>query len=135
MRKVPLLAGLAVVLLAAGCSSSDGKLEVSGTVMFKGAPLDQGTIQFFVKERPELVASAQIKDGKYTVPARAGLQPGTYRIVISSGEPGTRAEESMPGQAGPPAKERIPPEYNVRSMEKPVLREVKKGEKLDFDIK
>jgi hypothetical protein len=42
----------------------------------------------------------------------------------------------MPGESGPPAKERIPPEYNRDSEKKPVIREVAAGStQIDFDIK
>jgi len=136
MRKIPVWAGLALALLAVGCSSGDSGLEVSGTVMFKGTPLDQGSIQFFDKEKNQISGGSAIKDGKFTVPGTTGIKPGTYRVVISSGEAGTKVDTTLPpGESGPPAKERIPAEYNSQSIQKPVLREIKKGEKLDFDIK
>ncbi len=130
---LPLCLGLAL-----GCSgSSDGRVAVSGTVVFKNNPLDQGTIQFFTKENNELAAAASISEGKFHLPAAQGLKPGTYRIVLSSGEPGTKApEDAAPGETGPPAKERIPKEYNVDSLKKPVYRDVVAGQKnqLEFNI-
>ncbi len=127
----------ALLLLSLGCSgSTDGRVEVEGTVMFKNSPLDQGTIQFMTKEKGEMAGMAQIKDGKFHLPAQQGLTPGSYRIVISSGEAGTKATESAPGESGPPAKERIPKEYNVDSLKKPVYRDVVAGQKnqLEFNI-
>lgn len=110
---VPALCGFLVVL--SGCSGGDdGRREVSGTVEFKGKPLDQGTIQFH-PEGAGTFGGAPIENGKFAIARKQGLKAGTYRIVISSGMPGKAAAEAAPGESGPPAKERIPPEWNAQS--------------------
>jgi hypothetical protein len=124
------------LVISVGCSKSDGRLAVSGTVNYKGAPLDQGTIQFIPTEANGTHGGSAITSGKYSIPAEQGLKAGKYRIVISSGEAGTAETPAMPGESGPPAKERIPPEYNRDSEKKPVIREVAAGStQIDFDIK
>lgn len=140
---------LTCVLLAGGCS--DGKprrYEISGSVRFQGQPLDQGSIQFNPQlsggyshagatDSPKLSPSgAPIRKGRFVVPKSHGLAPGTYTVVISSGERGTDIRKEMdPEQAGgepyPIARERIPAEYNAKSTLK---IEVKDGGPFTFDF-
>lgn len=105
------------VLICAGCSSGDGRTKVQGTVTFKNTPLDQGTIQFIPVDSQGSFSGTSITNGKYSIPAEQGLMPGKYKVVISSGIPNTTATaEEAPGQSiRPPAKERIPAEYNAES--------------------
>lgn len=104
---------LSVILF--GCSGADdGRRELSGTVEFKGKPLDQGTIQFH-PEGDGTFGGAPIENGKFSIDRKQGLKVGTYRVVISSGMPGKAAAEAAPGESGPPAKERIPASWNVNS--------------------
>jgi hypothetical protein len=137
MRYAPgaLLAFVAGLLFIVGCDSSDGRLSISGTVQFKGKPLDQGTIEFHPQDTSAgaTFEGATITNGKYEVPAKKGLRPGKYKVVISSPD-AVAKEEAAPGEAGPPAKERIPAKYNSASQE---FVEVKKGVRnvFDYDIK
>jgi hypothetical protein len=127
---------LLTALALAGCGGSDDRLAVSGTVNFNGSPLDQGSIQFIPTGPGGTPGGSVITDGKFSIPRERGLRPGKYRVVISSGQPGTKAAPAMPGESGPPAKERIPAEYNARSEQTPVIREVTAGNTaLDFDIR
>lgn len=126
----------AFILLAAGCGDSDNRVGVSGTVLLKGQPLDQGSVQFIPTGPDGNGGGAVIENGKYSIPKQQGLKPAKYRIVISSGQAGTTAAPAAPGESGPPARERIPPEYNSNSEKKPVVREVTAdGGPIDFDIK
>jgi hypothetical protein len=89
---------------------------VSGEVTFQGQPLDQGVIQFTPKGGAAgTFGGAPITNGKYEIPAEAGLDPGTYEVRITSPKGGTAVTEEMPGEAGPPAEERIPEEFNVKT--------------------
>jgi hypothetical protein len=121
------------VCLASACSKSGNRQAVSGTVFLKGAPLDEGTIEFVptTKDIPT-TSGAVIKDGKFSIPADKGLAPGQYVVRVSSGEKGTQAAEAAPGVSGPPAKDRIPPEYNANSNLK---AEVKDGGPNVFEFK
>lgn len=119
------LLALAFIFMC-GCGSSSSRYGVTGEINFKGKPLDQGSITF-QPESQELTsfAVAAITDGRYSVPADQGLMPGTYRVIISSGDPTQKVKEgALPGESGPPAKERIPKEFNEFSK---ITFEVKAG--------
>ena len=109
-------AGTALLLAMVGCQGEEkvGN-SVSGSVTFKGQPLDQGTIQFDPLENQSTLSGALIEQGRYDIPAERGLAPGSYSVRISSGQPGTAVEEAAPGESGPPAKERIPASFNVET--------------------
>jgi hypothetical protein len=117
-----------------GCAGSNvGDREaVKGQVTFQAKPLDQGVISFTPKDGATgTFGGATITDGVYDVPAENGLDPGVYEVRITSAEGGTEVVEEVPGEAPPPAKERIPPEFN----EKTTLEfTVKKGEVNEFNV-
>ncbi len=137
-RCVCALALAAVVLLSAGCGKTDsqGRLAVTGTVTFQGKPLDQGTILFTpLDPKAGAPAGATIKDGKFAIDAQKGLAPGKYRVGISSPEAGAKPAPEMPGESGPPAADRIPPDWRGETSKQEIV--VEKGGKTDFpfDIK
>jgi hypothetical protein len=133
-RSISAIITLVLSLVITACDSKT-QSGVEGMVNFKGSPLDQGTIQFFPEAGGAPAGSALITNGKYTIPNSPGVPPGKYRIVISSGDAKAPPAGEMPGQSGPPAKERIPAEYNAESSKKPVIREVNKGpNQINFDI-
>ncbi|MFO0906211.1 MAG: hypothetical protein U0939_24600 [Pirellulales bacterium] len=101
-----------------GCGGDHGtRQSVSGEVKLKGAPLDKGTIMFSPKKGgPGTMSGAEIKDGKYQVPRESGLEPGVYDVRITSAGDGPAVDAAeMPGVSGPPAKERIPADYNTNT--------------------
>lgn len=113
-----MLAILAISL--PGCGPQSDRLEVTGTVNFNGAPLDEGSIRLTSVGTEKLFASgAVIQNGEFTVPQEKGLPPGTYAVEISS--PDANAPlvrpRSAPGEPAlpPTAPERIPVEYNSHS--------------------
>ncbi|MFM7540599.1 MAG: hypothetical protein ACKO9Z_13165 [Planctomycetota bacterium] len=120
------------VLLAAGCGG-DGRSRVSGLVNLKGQPLKAGVISFIEVGAIAPSGGSAIQDGKYEVPAEAGLKPGKYAVAISAPENKSRAaaEEAMPGMSGPPPKETLPAKYNSKTE---LRAEVKAGAKNEFDF-
>ncbi len=114
--------GLLAVLLA-GCGDGDGRQAVSGTVTFKGQPVD-GSIDFIPAAGAGTQAGAVIEKGRYSIPRDKGLVPGTYKVMIFSPD----NKEVTPDPGGNPflakAKERIPAEYNEKTT---LTREVKPG--------
>ena len=92
---------------------------VSGTVTFKGQPLDVGTISF----RPagtSVTADGLIENGSYSISRDHGLVPGKYKVVISAGDGSKTKREAgvAPGSEPRPKRqaiERIPPQYNSAS--------------------
>lgn len=128
------LALLGLVVFLVGCGGPKGREKVNGKITFKGVPLDQGSIAFLPAD-PASGGSQEgsmIKNGKYEVPAKQGLLPGKYKVVISSPEP-VGSVEPFPGEAAPPAEDRIPPEFGSNGNQ---MVDVKKGgpNVFNFDI-
>ncbi len=119
MRYFCIALTVAFLVASVGCGkkATNGRLPVSGTVTFQGAPLDSGSIQFMPADTAgQFGGGAVITNGEYKIPEQQGLPVGKYKIVISAGDPSQPVPEGqMPGETGPPAKERIPEEYNVKS--------------------
>jgi len=119
------------VFFLCGCGG-DGRQAVSGTVTFKGKPLDQGTIEFRpTAQEVNSFAGAEIKDGSYSIPASKGLLAGDYKVSISSPE-GGGVTQQMPGESDKIPKERIPAEFNINTK---LTCTIKAGEAKTFDIK
>jgi hypothetical protein len=124
---------MALALIGCGADKS-GRQAISGTVMFRGQPLDHGTIQFLPLPDEGQGSGALIKNGKYFIPQEKGLAPGPYRVLISSGEAGAKqGAEEAPGMSRPLSKDRIPENYNVKS-DKQVEVKTTGSNKFDFTI-
>lgn len=124
---------LLLLTLASGCGPSLGtKQAITGRVTFKGQPLSQGTIQFMPKAGTTgTFSGSEIKDGRYEVPRESGLDPGTYEVRISSPEAPAAGVTDAPGEAGPVAKELIPPEYNSETKLEYIVNE---GQANEFNV-
>ena len=126
-----------VLIPVLGCAEAKdphGRQALVGAVVFQGQPLDTGSIKFLPAETTGLSAGALIRSGKYEIPREQGLVPGTYRVLISALEP-TPTPTGAPGSdPAPPAKERIPDEFNVDTR---LTIEVKADQdnRFDFTIK
>lgn len=86
--KISLTAILTASLLGCGGGAGiDPQLQViSGTVTLDGAPLDQGSIQFY-SDSPQshsMVSSTTIRRGEFQLEQKGGLPPGLYKAAISS---------------------------------------------------
>lgn len=110
---------LLCLTLHGGCSDQyGGRQEVKGTVKLKGAPIDQGVIDFTPLGSQPTKSGAVINNGEYQIPRPQGLMPGKYRVIITAGDGKTRENsDEPPGPSGANivSKERIPPEYNTNS--------------------
>jgi hypothetical protein len=120
-----------------GCADRyGGRQAVSGTVMFQGKPLDQGSIMFLpASDGLPTQSGTTINNGSYTIPREQGLVPGTYKVAISSpdGKTPDPGSDALPGPSGNFAsKDRIPPEFNTESKHEV---EVKKDASNTFDFK
>jgi len=96
--------------LLTGCGGSS-KSGVSGTVSFDGTPIDSGSILFTPATETghqERQVSAEIKDGKYTIPLDRAPSAGKYRVQISwkkktgkqvdaPGDPGNKIDDTREG--------------------------------------
>jgi hypothetical protein len=107
------LLGLALLGLS-GCGSAEQRQPLSGTVTFQGSALPTGYVTFLTNTAPPQAAGgALIQDGKFSVPAEQGLEPGTYKATVSAarGE-GKRTPGQVSAGASTPAAEQIPLRYN-----------------------
>ena len=72
-RTTILLAGLAALIMVAGCTRGDGRQRVTGRVTLDGQPLGDGAINF--RPAPGLTANSSggpIKAGQFELPADRG---------------------------------------------------------------
>jgi hypothetical protein len=130
---------LLFVVIGAGCGgNTEGRQPISGTITLKGAPLDEGLIEFFPQEGEKVGTrgGAAVKNGKYSIPRDQGLLPGTYKVVISAADK-ARPEQDPGAPPGPtksaPRRNRIPAEYNRAT--KQVVTVTKGGpNQFDFTI-
>jgi hypothetical protein len=123
-------------LVGSGCGGGGPQNEaVSGSVTWKGQPLDQGTMEFVPAGGQGVSIGAVIQDGRYQLLSTPGLAPGMYQVRIFSREsPMRRSNPNAPPDTeliDPKAKERIPPKYNLKTQ---LQAEVKKGGSNTFDF-
>ncbi len=134
----PLLAAAAVCAFAGGCGDSGPtRQEVTGQVLLKGKPLDEGIIDFEPLDGQATKSGATILNGAYRIPkGDKGLLPGRYKVHIVGGVGGSGGGAADPEQRSPGfvpgQKDRVPPEYNEKSN---VVREVTQAGPNRFDFK
>jgi hypothetical protein len=116
-----------------GCGSSGPKrYGVSGSVKYKNEPIKFGTISF--RSEDGTTSGAQIKDGKYDIPASGGLPPGKYRVAINYPDPKAPKpkEDELPGEVTA-AKDLLPDRYHNNTE---LTAEIKaEHNQVDFDLK
>src|SRR5262245_32730160 len=133
------LRGLLCICLVAGLAGCAGgqakRCAVSGVVKWRGKSLDQGAITFLAED-PALGSGggAMIRDGQYSIPAKHGLLPGRYKVMVTSVDPKNQQPDpdALPGYL-PVPKDRVQPKYNTQTT---LTAEVKaEGENtFDFDV-
>jgi len=126
------------VWCATGCSDSDGRTEVTGTVTLKGNPIKDGTISFEPLENQPTRATATVAAGAFSVPKSSGLMPGRYLVRVSAGDGKTAVNPVSPDQPPGPgggtniiSKELVPSDWNVNSKQE---RTVSKDGPNRFDL-
>jgi hypothetical protein len=130
-----LLSTLAICMFSGCGTKGPERLEVSGRVIFKDQPLDEGIIEFEPLDGQGTKSGAIVTKGEYQIPRDKGLSPGRYKVTIVAGDGVSgsgKAEPTSPPPGATPGKERIPPEFNVKSN---VVREVTKDKPNKFDFK
>lgn len=105
-----------------GCGSAPvdplKRQPISGQVTLDEKPVDEGMIAFapVAAADAETATAAVITAGKYEIPKESGLAPGTYKVKISSPEPGPqRTGDDLMNNPGPPRRERVAAKFNLKS--------------------
>ena len=101
MRYLAILLAVATV----GCSSGDGKVGVSGTVNWNGAPLENGSITFL--EPGVSSESAAVTNGKFTI----RTTPGSKNVGVTAYKKISAGDDGRGGAVGID-HQYIPPEFN-----------------------
>jgi hypothetical protein len=106
-----------VVVLVTGCG--DGRVRVSGTVVFEGKPVEQGIISFEPVDGVGPTTGGSVTDGSYdlTGNARATAGEKIVRIYASrkSGRKFPAGPPSPPGTMIDEMIQCIPKQYNDQS--------------------
>lgn len=121
-RKGPVGGWITVALLLGlcGCGGEPTvkRVAVTGTVHLDGAPLADGSIEFFpIAPTQGPRAAGQIKDGKFSLDKTTGPVPGTHRVEIyvdqhiAMEEPEVAA--ALPGHSLPPNP--VDEKFNTKS--------------------
>jgi hypothetical protein len=130
------------LLAALGCQKPEqpfreidpNRLQVNGTVTFKGQPADGIFVSFEPVQKGPVASGAKVENGKFHMDAADGLVPATYRVKfydlvsLTGGDPGATDEtEKKPRIV-------IPPQYGEKST---LTVEVKPGinNTFKFEIK
>lgn len=77
------IALLCVVFVPCGCSRSDGRLKITGTVTVDGQPLKSAAISFQPVDKAKSHGSGGVVEGgTFRIPADQGLTPGDYFVQM-----------------------------------------------------
>jgi hypothetical protein len=130
--------GATAVGALSGCGDPPkSRQEITGEVILKGQPVEDGIINFAPLDGQGSGDGAQIVKGKYGIPKEKGLFPGKYKVTIYAGNGASGQGNASPDPPKdglkPLPRDRIPPEYNTDSN---VVKEVIQGgeNKFDFNI-
>jgi len=110
--------GLGVALMSAlaatGCGSSGPTMgRVSGTVTYKGKPIDKGTVTFISTDGERPNATGSINDGSYTLQTTEpgdGAVAGEYKIAVSDID-SSLGNTELPGMPHKAPKSALPKKY------------------------
>jgi hypothetical protein len=128
-----LAAGLALTLSLAGCSGDPDKIgavPASGTVTYKGKPLETGSIQFIPAKGRS--ASGVIKEGNFvmsTYDELDGAIPGKHAVIISA------YKEVKVAGSTEPEQDLIVPEKYANAASSGLTVEIPSGGKKDIELK
>ncbi|MCA9189227.1 MAG: hypothetical protein R3E01_21630 [Pirellulaceae bacterium] len=119
----------AFCLAISGCGSN-GAATVEGKVTWEGQPLTEGNVRFVPADGKGQTASADVKDGAFTI----AVPPGQWRVEFSA--PKVVGKIKMIDAPDAPTvddvRELLPPMYNVQSK---LTADVQPGtQEIPFDL-
>ncbi|MDO5552632.1 MAG: hypothetical protein Q4G68_02610 [Planctomycetia bacterium] len=127
-------------LTLCGCSGSNRRSGITGTVTLGGTVLSEGNIIFTpidAQSGDAAIAGAQIANGKYAIDATPGLVPGDYMVsfVATRNIPGKT--KKITGTSGkqvevPVTENIIPDDYGIKTEQKVTVTQGRN--RYDFDI-
>ena len=111
------------VVFTFGCGRDDGRQAVSGTVRLDGSSLERGLINFRPLNGTQGPSAGEaVEEGRFRIPAEAGLMPGTYEVtIIAMKETGRVIDDPQKGRIPELVRirfEQPPPQVTVSSQEK-----------------
>lgn len=141
-----------VTLLVVGCGDDSGlptRYKVSGTIKYKGAPVEKGSVTFVPDDTVNgRSATGTIANGYYTLTTHAnsdGALPGKYKVTISSREVDlSKAEANAKGggalrqddvaKANKDAKKLTPAKYEIPETSGLTFEVKPSSNTADFDL-
>ncbi|MDR0521115.1 MAG: carboxypeptidase-like regulatory domain-containing protein, partial [Planctomycetaceae bacterium] len=87
--------------IISGCGTDLGPGKVSGTVTLDGQPLPDATVTFQPESGGVVPMGGTDANGKYKLyyaDAKAGAQPGRYKVCVSTAAPHLGIAESVPAK-------------------------------------
>lgn len=110
--------GIIILIANGGCSGTPKPVAVTGTVTFNGQSVPEGIVQFEpVTANDGQRRDAMIVDGKFTLPAGEGLQPGlNFKVIIRAfKKTGRKYPNADVGMSWDEKVQYLPPRYNSES--------------------
>jgi hypothetical protein len=98
-------------LASAGCESEAPRYEVTGTVTFEGAPIEEGSISFVPEEKGLSPDAGRIEKGRYSIEVR----PGRKQVQIRASRPLPPERQDPHSEMGPLYEDYIPAQYNSQT--------------------
>ena len=146
MRRLSWFVLLFILAGLVGCGESGPeRIGMSGTVTYNGEPIFEGEISFLPADGTQAPpTSTTIMDGKYQLPAKWALVPGTYNVSVMSYKPADSSAK-LPGSEldRPPATggiqvrdQLLPDKFNTKTTIPKIT--VKSGDpqtEKNFDLK
>jgi hypothetical protein len=114
-----ILIGIFLTLVGCGREGPE-RVPLSGTVTFRGEPVEKGRIYFFPAEGTMApMSGGHIAQGRYVVEHKGGVPVGTHRVEIVGFRPDPRyahlAQETSDVEDELPEEQYIPEKYNKSS--------------------
>ncbi|MCA9203998.1 MAG: carboxypeptidase regulatory-like domain-containing protein [Planctomycetales bacterium] len=128
-------------MVIVGCGGSPPKpstVPVTGTVTYKGQPVEGAAVNFYVDGSPAPSSATTDASGKFALSSfgdKEGAPIGSATVTVTKIQGGAGADPDNPGasaSAGEP-KNSLPDKY-ASTMTSPLQFEVKSGDANDFPI-